>query len=580
MAVLKSSWALRSFDENQAETLSRDLGVSELFARLLSLRGVSDASSARQFLEPELKDLHDPFSMKGVDLAVERILDALKRDERIWVFGDYDVDGITSTSVLLLFLRRLGLDVSFYIPSRLDEGYGLSVEGVDKIADAGCQLLVTVDCGVSDIEPVARAVERGMEVIVIDHHQVGDELPKAVAILNPHQEFCAFPTQDLAAVGVVFNLILALRSRLREGGYFVDREEPNLREFLDLVALGTIADIVPLVGENRVIVRHGLEELTAGRRPGVAALKEVAGLFNAEVTVGQVAFRMAPRINAVGRLGMAELGVELMTTRSYSDALRLARKLDQSNSKRQDIERDIFTAALKQAEVERERGQKQALVLASQDWHVGVIGIVASRLVDRFKCPVVMIAMGEDSGRGSARSAQGVHLYEALHTCRELLDSYGGHRSAAGLSVSSENLEKFRKAFLNEVERQIENDAATYQMEVDAEVPPSSLTQEDVEKLAELSPHGLGNPEPVFLARHLIVRSSRLVGREEPLHLKLTLLDGDRQFGAIGFRMGHRKGDVTEEIDLLYTPEFNTWNGTTSIQLRIKDLRPSYRGDL
>ncbi len=572
---MKKVWDIREVDDSEAESLARALGISPLVARLLLLRGVTDPDSGRRFLEPALGDLHDPFMMRDMDKVVGRVIDALKAGDRVCVWGDYDVDGITATSVLLLFLKSLGLRVDYHIPSRLEEGYGLNEAEIDRIAEAGTRLLVTVDCGVSDLDPIRHAVSRGLDVVVLDHHQVPDELPEAVGILNPHRPDCSFPTQDLAAVGVAFNLIMALRKELRDRNAFGDEGEPNLRELLDLVALGTVADIVPLMDENRIITRFGLEELSAGRRPGVAALKEVAGLLSGGVTAGQVAFRLAPRINAAGRLGSAAQGVELLTTRSYSAALKLARQLDQANAKRQGIEQTIYQQALNQAEGLRADRKPAALVLSSDDWHVGVVGIVASRLVEKFSCPVVLVSMDGETGRGSARGLEGVHLYDAMATCADHLEAFGGHRLAAGLSIRRDAVKAFGRAFERAIAAQQDGAELKKTVQVDGLARPSDWTPEAVTALQQLQPHGLGNPEPVFLARGLTLKGTRPVGREPPYHLKAAALDDGRSWDVIGFRMADKIDQARGPVDLLYTPEFNTWEGQTSIQLRMIDLRPA-----
>ncbi len=572
---MKRVWDIFAIDDFEAESLARSLDIPGLLARLLLNRHVRDEQAGRRFLSPALSDLHDPFLMRDMDIVVARIVEALKAGEKVCIWGDYDVDGVTATSIMLLFLRLVGLQVEYHIPSRIEEGYGLNLQTLERIAVGGTRLLITVDCGVSDLEPIRRAVALGMDVVVLDHHQVSEELPPAVGILNPHRPDCGFPTEDLAAVGVAFNLVMALRAELRGRGAFRDGKEPNLREMLDLVALGTVADIVPLLDENRIITRFGLEELTAGRRPGVAALKEVAGLTGGSVSAGQVAFRLAPRINAAGRLGSADKAVELLTTRSYSRALSLARELDEENARRQGIEQTIYQNALEQAEKLSAGGRPGSLVLASEGWHVGVVGIVASRLVERFGCPVVMVSIDGEQCRGSARGVEGVHLYEAMAGCAEHLTTFGGHRMAAGLSIAREEIESFRNAFGRAIAEQRAGVEACKTIHVDAEAQPSDWSFEAVESLGRLAPHGLGNPEPVFVGRNLEVKSVRVVGREPPLHLKATVLDGGRAWGLIGFRMADRIDGFRDRMDLVYIPEFNTFDGQTTVQLRMVDARPS-----
>lgn len=432
------TWDVRPVDRERTAQVAADLDVPPVVAQVLHARGIDDRADAVRFLHPALTDLPEPYSLLGLPAAVARLEQAIKADEKVCIFGDYDVDGVTSTAVLLLWLRQVGLPVEYYIPSREKEGYGLSQAVVTGIVGRGVTLLITVDCGISDVAEIRAARSVGLDVIVIDHHQIPEVLPDALAILNPHQNDCPFPDKDLAAVGVVFELVMALRASLRSGGFFQSRPEPNLREYLDLVSLGTVADMVPLVGTNRILTYFGLRELAAGRRPGIAALKEVAGVSGAETTVGQVAFRLAPRINAIGRLDQASKAVELLTTQSYQQALTLARELDQANAERQTIEQEILDDAMRQAEEQLARGDVSGLVLASEDWHVGVVGIVASRLVERFGCPVALIALTGEECRGSARGTEDIHLYECLQACADTLLAFGGHSAAAGLTINGE----------------------------------------------------------------------------------------------------------------------------------------------
>lgn len=571
---MKRVWDIRPADPQAASRLARQLSLPPVLARLLVARGLVEQEQARAFLTPRLADLADPGVMLGMDDAVERLVQAGRAGERITIWGDYDVDGVTSVSLLLLFLRRLGFSVDYYIPSRLEEGYGLNSEAVREIIQRGTQLLVTVDCGISDYRQVEEARQAGVQVLIIDHHQVPVDMPQAVAVLDPHRPGCPFQQKDAAAVGVTFYLLMALRARLRRLGRFDADCQPNLRELLDLVALGTVADMVPLTGDNRILVHFGLRELTAGRRPGIAALKEVAGLLHSAVTAGQVAFRLAPRINAVGRLGRAGLAVELLTTDSYARALQLARELDRANSERQALEQRILLQAMQQAQQAHERGDP-ALVLWSDDWHIGVVGIVASRLVECFGCPALLVALDGDMGKGSARSVEGVHLYRALEQCEPLLEAYGGHRAAAGLSIRRENLASFRREFTRQVVQQLDRRQHQPPYWLDGEVAPEHWTAELIENLERLQPFGLGNPEPVFLVRGLEVAGARLVGRDGPKHLKLTLRAGQRTYDAIGFGMGDRLPEARGRIDLAYSPQLNDWDGGMSIQLRVRNLRPA-----
>ncbi|HSA24678.1 MAG TPA: single-stranded-DNA-specific exonuclease RecJ, partial [Myxococcota bacterium] len=524
---------------------------------------------------PNLEDLHPPQLLQDMDLAVERVLRALGARERVCVWGDYDVDGVTATALLVGFLRELGHAAEYHIPAR-EEGYGLSAAGLERLAGQGVGLVIAVDCGISDRAPIARARELGLDVVVIDHHQLPEALPEAAAVLDPLRPGCAFPAKDLAAVGLVFNLVMALRAALRARGAFGTGPEPNLRQHLDLVALGTVADIVPLLGENRILTQVGLQELAAGRRPGVAALKEIAGLTGPGASAADVAYRLAPRINALGRLGLARGGVELLTTSSYARALALAREMDAANEQRKAIEQQIFERASKLAEAALQDARPAALVLAEEGWHPGVVGIVASRLVERFGRPVVLLALDGERGKGSARGVEGVHLFEALTASAEHLAAFGGHRLAAGLTVRREALEAFRRRFVAVVAAQLGGAEPARVLHADGPAQPSEWSLAEVAELARLAPFGAGNPEPVFLARDLEVRGVRPVGTRPPLHLKAGLADGARTWDAIWFRQAERLDALRSgRVDVLYSPELNTWDGHTSLQLKLVDVRLS-----
>ncbi|EAU67260.1 single-stranded-DNA-specific exonuclease RecJ [Stigmatella aurantiaca DW4/3-1] len=504
--------------------------------------------------------------------AVERLARALRLGEKITLYGDYDVDGVCSTSLLTLFLRQLGAQPATYIPHRLGEGYGLNLQAMDRIAQEGTRLLVTLDCGITSVAEVARARELGMDVVIVDHHTVPTTLPAAVAVLNPHQPGCDYPTKTLCAAGVAFNLCMGLRKHLRDEGFFATRKEPLLKGLMDLVALATVADVVPLTGANRILVAHGLQELTAARRPGVRALKEVAGVEpEAPVTAGQVGFRLGPRINAAGRLHDASLGLQLLTAESLEDARRLAGVLDRANAERQGIESSILTEALKQAEsLPHARG----LVLYAEGWHPGVIGIVASRVVERFHRPTVMVGVNEGIGKGSARSIEGFHLYDALHGCADMLSRFGGHKYAAGLTIEAGRLPAFREAFERIALERLTPEDLIPRCKVDAVVTPHELDERAVESLQRLGPFGQGNPEPVLVLRKQMARPRVLPPKtgHGHAHLKLALVDAPG-VDAIGFGMADRLSLVEGPVDLAFQVGMDTFRGQRRVSLRLKDLR-------
>lgn len=565
-------WIIPQVAEEQAQTLAAELSVHPRVAQILVARGHATAEAASAFLADRLADLPDPKRMKGMEAAVERIAQAIAAKEKITLYGDYDVDGVCSTALLSLFLEEVGAQVATYIPHRVDEGYGLNLPAIEKIAQDGTRVLITLDCGITSVAEVARARGLGLSVVVVDHHTVPAALPDATAILNPHQPGCEYPTRHLCAAGVAFNLCIGLRTRLRESGLFASRREPNLRALLDLVALATVADVVPLTGANRILVKHGLAELGAAHRPGVRALKEIAGLTaNGPVTSGQVGFKLGPRINAAGRLDDASVGLSLLRATTLEAARPLAQALDQANSERQMLEKRMVTEALAQAQA---REGKKGLVLAQEGWHPGVIGIVASRVVERFYRPTVVIALKDGIGKGSGRSIEAFHLFEALSGCQEHLSRFGGHQHAAGLTVAEDRLAAFTEAFERHAETVLTEADLVPRCRVDAVVPLGEVDETLVEALSALAPFGQGNPEPVLASRRISARGKLLADKsgEGRNHLKLAI-DGWPKLDAIGFGMGERMALVEGPLDLAYQVSVDEFRGIRRLSLKLKDLR-------
>jgi single-stranded-DNA-specific exonuclease len=561
-------WKLTPRQPEVEDLLCREGGIPPLLARLLAARRITTPAAANSFLNARLAEhLRSPMLFRHMPAAVARVLRAMNSGERIGIYGDYDVDGISGSAILIRFLRALGHEPALYIPHRLRDGYGVSEAGVRTLAAAGARVMITVDCGGVSHREIALAGTLGMDTIVCDHHQVsGTPLP-AHAVLNPIEADAGFPFRGLCGAGVAFYLALGIRLRLRESGH---ANLPDLRRYLDLVTLGTIADIVPLVEENRVLVKHGLRELMQTQRPGLVALKAVSGVT--DVSTSAVGFRLAPRLNAGGRLADATRAVELLTTEDGARAEELAAELDQENRARQTIEQEILQEALFQVERDGYLAERRSIVLASSDWHPGVIGIVAARLVDRFYRPTVLLAVDAESGvaRGSGRSIRGLNLYEALKACRHLVEGFGGHRMAAGLSIRQEQIPAFAEHFEAAVRAATRAEDFTPETTVDAELSFAEIGDHLVQDLAQLEPHGPGNPEPVFLARNVTVVSHRIVGEN---HLKLYLRHGDRALSAIGFGMAELPLEDGAALDILFSPELNEWNGSTSLQLRLRDLR-------
>ena len=567
----------------QGARLASVLGIPAPVGRVLWARGYREPAQAERFLEPRLEYLPNPFELKGIEAAVSRLQRALAHGERVCVYGDYDVDGVTSTALLVSVLRKLGGNVEFYVPHRLVEGYGLNVRALEKLAARGTRLVVSADCGVTAVAEIDAAARLGLDVVVIDHHTASQDLPRALAILNPHQPGCTFPGRELAAVGVAFHLLLALRKRLREAGWFASRPEPNLREVLDLVALGTIADVVPLTGPNRVLVHFGLQELARGARIGVLALKSVAQLAG-EVTAGDVGFKLGPRINAAGRLDDASVGVRLLLSEDPREARALAEQLDRANAERQDLQVRIASEAIAHAEKLGPPEARRTLVVSSSGWHVGVVGIVAARLVERFHRPALVIAEEGGVAKGSGRSVEGFHLYDALARCAHHLTKFGGHKHAAGVTLDTGRISEFAEALEAEGREALDPAQLSARLRIDAELHPREVRMELASQLRRLAPFGAGNPEPVFFCRELAAHEVRLLPDKKgtgPGHLKLRLgevatrvSEGESiALEAIGFNLGGTVPAVGTRLDAAFQLAVDTWNGSERLQLKVKDLR-------
>lgn len=575
-------WSGRTADAGLVDQISRTHRLPAPVARVLVNRGVGSLDDAQRYLAPQLKDLPDPLRLAGVDAALDRICFALDHDETIGVFGDYDVDGVTSTTLLTDFLEALGARVRCTIPDRMIEGYGLSRAGVDRLVDGGCTLIITVDCGVTNHDEVAYARGRGAEVIVVDHHTVPVELPKAVAVINPHRADCTRGSEMLCAVGVTFNLALAIRRRLRERGFFsTTRPEPDLKEALDLVALGTVADVVPLVGENRVLVHGGLKMLRQGKRAGMRALLAVAGVNAVDVAASDLGFQLGPRVNAAGRLGDAMQGVRLLKSHG-KDTEELAAALDAENAARRGIEKRIVDEAIRQVERSPLLREAKAIVVADEGWHPGVVGIVASRLVDRFGRPAVVVGEG---GRGSGRSIERYHLYDGLRAVKaavgDALAGFGGHAHAAGVRVAPGGLERVRDALLAHAEATLTPGDLRRTAVHDGVLDGAELGFALVRALESAAPFGRKNPEPLFVLPGVRLRTVREIGNG---HLKASidpssLAPGQRPTGLVDvvcFGAAARRGEWDAgAVDLLGTPELNEWQGRVTLQLRVRDFRPA-----
>ena len=458
-----ATWKIKTPDTSLVFRLTEEFKTSEIIGRVLANRDIESLESSRSFFDPKLSQLHDPFLMKDMDIAAGMVAEKVKSGGRIFIFGDYDVDGTTGSSALFLFLTSLECDAKVYIPDRIKEGYGLSREGIDVAKDWGADLLISCDCGINATDEVTYANDQNLEVIITDHHMPDENLPEANAILNPKQPDCSYPFKGLCGGAVVFKLIQAV-------SLLLELDDDLVHQYIDLITLGTAADIVPLTDENRIIVKHGLKSLSKTKRPGLRALLEVSGLGEKELTVGRLLFWAAPRINAAGRLGDANRAVQLMTTENLLESLKLARELDEENRQRQDLQQSMVDEAIMKVNAEVDLEKEKAIVLWDDNWHEGVIGIVASKIKETYHRPAVIISLSNGTGKGSARSVKGFDLYENLTECRELLDGYGGHPMAAGLTLDRKNLEDFRTRFSNLAYETLADDDLVNSLDIEGEM--------------------------------------------------------------------------------------------------------------
>lgn len=565
---MNKKWEICEQDKELVEKVARGNNLSELMATLLVNRGIVDKKDIEIFLAPTRNDFHDPFLMPDMKEAVDRIEKAIEKNEKIIIYGDYDVDGVTSITVLKKFLESRGMtDVGYYIPKRLDEGYGLNKEAVKKIYDKGYQLIITVDCGITGMEEIEYAYSLGMEVIVTDHHEPLDEIPKAVAVIDCKRKDSEYPFKGLAGVGVVFKLTQALSQRL-------GLEEKEYLKYLDIVCIGTISDIVPLVDENRVISKLGLKLVAQTRCLGLKSLLEANVGKNSVINATTVSFGIAPRINACGRIGYETEAVKLFTTENLQEARQTTEKLNTYNKTRQEIEKNIFEEA-KEIIEKNQMQDRNTIIIGKEGWHHGVIGIVASKITELYFKPTILIGFENNIGKGSGRSVPGFDLHEALHSLGGYLDKYGGHEMAVGVTISRENFDEFAE----ELEKKAQ-EAHTEQIvpiiSIDKEITAKELTLEMVESLMELEPYGTSNKVPIFLVKNLKIDSIRTL--VEGKHLKLTLQDGANLINGIGFNLGKYADEflLGDKVDIIGMIEINVFNNIKNIQINIKDMRKSY----
>ncbi len=550
-------WNVFPEDKELQKKLANELNVSLITAQVLINRNIVSSEQAHFFYRANLSELHSPFLLKNVKIAVQRIKKAIAEKERIMVYGDYDADGITATALLFSVLSKLGAEVDCYIPNRLSEGYGLNEQAMDKAAAEKVSLLITVDCGINAVEEVRYAAELRIDIIITDHHRLGEELPPAFAVINPLQQDCSYPDKDLAGVGLAYKLGCALTDEKGE-------------EYLDLVALGTVADVASLVGENRILIKEGLKRICKDQkasRIGLAALAKTAGL-NKEINVGSIGYILGPRINAGGRLSSPQSALKILLTSSLREAENLAKLLNDENARRQKVEKEILSQAVKKlSDIDVEK--KKIIILSDERWHPGVIGIVASRLVERYYRPVILIAIKEGKAKGSGRSIKNFHLFDALLQCKDILDECGGHKYAVGLNLRADKIEQFKKRMEQIADALLSEQDLIPQLNIDAQLSLSQLNFKFLDELTNLSPFGVGNPKPVFASSVRLKSFQRLKNS----HLKIWLTDDKITYPALWFNQKGSFSPPVGEFQIAYSPSINTWEGRREINLIIKDMK-------
>ena len=559
-------WTLKTApNKKKVSQLSNDLSVNPILASLLVQRNIDTFKKAKEFFRPSLEDLHDPFLLKDMDRAVSRIEKAIIDNENILIYGDYDVDGTTSVSLVSSYLKTITNHIATYIPDRYDEGYGISYQGIDFASDNNFSLIIALDCGIKAIEKVSYAKQKNVDFIICDHHKPGDEIPKAYAVLNPKRVDCTYPYKELCGCGVGFKLVHALASRR---GQTIE----DIQQYLDLVATAIAADIVPITGENRILTYYGLEVINSNPRNGIKAI--IHQINKKKLTITDVVFIIAPRINAAGRIKHGNYAVELLTEMDFEVALDFATSIEKFNLERKELDKKITYEALQQIESANEK-EKFSTVVYSENWHKGVIGIVASRLIESFYRPTLVFTKSGNKLAASARSVKGFDVYEALNECSEYLEQFGGHKYAAGLTLDPKNYSAFKNKFEEVVKASIDKNLLIPEITIDLELELSEITPKFFRILQQMGPFGPQNMKPVFKTTSIRDNGyGKRVGSDKS-HLKLSIIDGADQktYNAIGFGLGNKIKSIKGDFDIAYSLDENEWKGNTSIQLLLKDLK-------
>tara|TARA_A100001011_G_scaffold217206_2_gene225187 strand:+ start:651 stop:2345 length:1695 start_codon:yes stop_codon:yes gene_type:complete len=560
-------WNEISFDITLVNKLALEFKATTAIAKVLANRGITSLKSSLPFFNPNLNNLHDPFLMKNMDLVTNILIKSIESNERIFIFGDYDVDGTTASSALSMFLNELGCETKVYIPDRKKEGYGLSINGIDVAIDWNADILITCDCGINAVEQAEYAKKKNIELIITDHHSPDDQIPKIDLILNPNQKDCKYPFKGLCGGAVAFKLMQGIIKKLGK-----DIEIAN--KYLDLISLGTAADIVPLLDENRIIMKIGLAKIKNSKISGLVKLLQISGLFEKEISVGRIAYNIAPRINAAGRLGDANRVVNLFTTKSEVEAVELAKVLNEENKIRQSIQERMLKEAMKKISNDKEFKNEKVLIIWDKNWDEGLIGIIASKLKEEFNKPAIVLSIKDEIAKGSARSILGFNLFEKLKECKDNLISFGGHPMAAGLKLNTKDLNNFKRSFEKIAKNSLKNSNMNKILDIDAEINFEEINNRFIDFLEKIGPHGPGNATPKFITRNVqILDQPMLVGNKK--HLKMKLIKNNIFFNSIGFNFGYKYEELLKktQIDIAYIIEKNLWNGNSTIQLNLKDIK-------
>ncbi len=572
---MENHWHMFDPHADKVRELSQKLNCHPVTAGVLINRDIHTIQAATDFLSTSLNNIRSPFSLKDMDVAIHRIYKAITTSEKILIFGDYDVDGITATVILLNFLRYAGADVSYYIPHRVTEGYSIQPGHITRYAcPHKIDLIITADCGSGSHQAVVAAKRFGIDMIITDHHTITENNPPALAVINPKRRDCPAGLQNLAGVGVAFFLLICLRTHLRQKGFWQQRPEPNLKNYCDLVALGTVADMVPLTEENRILCKTGMKLIPSGRRPGLTALLQASAIHNNLLDSDDIAFRLAPRLNAAGRMDHAARAVELLIAKDMDIAGKTAHTLNLLNQKRRQIEQGIFADIQQFLENNSSILHQRSVVLSDPGWHAGVLGIVASQIVNTYYRPVVLITTQDGFGTGSGRSVAGLNLYDALASCKPYLESFGGHSMAAGLKIRQENIPDFQKAFEGVIQRISQPEDLTPTLKIDTELDFDTISDMLVNELEALMPFGTGNPEPLFMTADVSVVSSKIVGKNHRrMILRQSSAPNTPVFEAIQFNVDSRVSNKQNFSQIVFKLRWNRWKNRKTAQLVVEDLR-------